>query len=398
MGQHVRKLDLFPLTQIERQYNFLRRALSNALTKAVFSFCSKEGKIRKPAAVLAKRWQAPIASYERMKKGDIDFRELRRLSKYLYLTSDHVNYERVLKKIDPWLNLPKVNAQQFVGSGAGMGSLNCYRRVVLDGVLAFEKVYEIESDAFRKLDWFHQEVLPKFLCRISTPAIRHVAKGNKFAVVYFEYLDCIKPAKPKMLFSEAIRLHCVFAGFDPAFTSSAITEFEREIMYDDGVRQLKRLLERTGHNVDHQTQLEWFVSSSAVPRVFAHGDLIPPNFSQTGHLLDFDKCGFYPIGYDIAYMLSKRWRISTVSELERVLDKQSAFGAEECRISILYFAAVFYARRPAVAVSENFPVFLFERALELMHQLSRPCTDKVRVSCGVKIEAQNELRARHGEG
>lgn len=297
----------------------------------------------------------------------VDWLELHRVSRLFPLLEDHRAYETTLLRSDPGLDLPVLQEARFIGRGNGEGSLNCYRRAKLGGRPVFEKVYLRDSDAWAKLTWFHFQMLPRLGDRIRTPRIVEIAEGDRIAVAYFTFEAGTRAVLPEQLLAAGLTLQGIRAEIpsDPPLIE-AVTDFRREVMYRAGVKSLQRLLARAGTDTGLQRSCEARILQDDIPRCLAHGDLIPENLLADGRLLDFDKCGVYPAGYDAAYLMSKAMGIASVEAFEAFAEAEIIRECPGTRLSLFYFACVYYSRKIRVELPDDLILALFERLMQHM--------------------------------
>lgn len=117
----------------------------------------------------------------------------------------------------------------------------------------------------------------------------------------------------------------------------------------------------------NQGQRQLYRSNKALkpllPRAsFAHGDLSTENFFVNG-IVDFDNCGWYPEGFDLALMLSQIKSFNSVNSLVEWATSRCNLDLQNyaCRLSFLFFCFIFYSRRArGVMTSDDLLVGLWD--------------------------------------
>jgi len=312
-----------------------------------------------------------------------DFDRLRRISRDLALIRSHILYEHCLRRVDSNLSVPTLGRKDFLSKhGWGVGSLNSYRRVFLSAYKteAFEKIYRNSSEDLYRLLWFHREILVKSPGTIKTPRIVKLVRGAKMSLVYFEFLAEARSINDDELLAAALqfreRTKALFLGrYD-----SVVFEFRREPTYRDGVTKLQSILEKTGNDPDLPLKIEKRLMQPDVPRRVTHGDISWGNVLRNGFILDFDKSGYFPAGYEFGWVLGKYHdNFESPQALESLARDRIAPECAWTLIGVLYFSAVFYSRRAGPKMSDGFIVLLLERTRFLIENERAQCKRQTRL-------------------
>lgn len=299
-----------------------------------------------------------FSAKRRLDTGASDWQDLRLLSAFLKYYDDHAMYENYIRSIDPKIDIPVFLSREFTGSGWGHNSLNSYRKVV-DSHRAnyFEKVYLIDSPDYEKIKFFYGKV-HNFIKNIKVPTAFFV-EGEKLALAYYEWLD-FKPLSTSMLRNYYFNLKRCFEALPVFVFPDVFMDFISEPMFKDGFRKAELFFDDS-QDAFFLANIRDFLSRSA-ERCFVHGDLIVENCSESA-LIDFDKCGYYPKGYDVAYLASKSMLFSTTEEMVRF------FSVEDHElISFLFFSFIFYCRKIGVKAED---AFLFDIWGRLIHEFKK---------------------------
>lgn len=153
---------------------------------------------------------------------------------------------------------------------------------------------------------------------------------------------------------------------DPGALSDVICDFSREPLYQKGLNNAEAFLAVNSIEYGKYTlnkMHEYFTNLPFEERFFTHGDLIPANIFGENGLLDFDKCGFYPASYELAYLASKSLSFDSVKNLEDYLMQEIQKFSPINQVAFYYFAFVYYSRKSGVKSSDVFIMALWQRLL-----------------------------------
>lgn len=265
---------------------------------------------------------------------------------------DHNVFEQLLTQYDPELSLPAMHGAEktFIGKGAGTGSLQVYRRVVIDKVPCFEKIYLNESIGFQKNQWFYTSIFPTLDSSVAhPPRLLHVCRGEKISALYFEYLDVVIPTKAEAV--DRIASLCEqFYNLDKksyTATPAIFRSFWMSYGYSSGVAAIVRIFERDRSQFDTFRLMEEAVKG--FKHCFCHGDLSINNLISPNHIIDFDECGIYPFGFDIAKVLVGYLEPSSAKDVEHYLESRFSGIIEgnewnEFLFTTCFFSFVFSCR------------------------------------------------------
>lgn len=263
--------------------------------------------------------------------------------------NDHEYYANLIGSFCEINNPPMIKFAEFVGSGNGNFSLNSYRKVcTYSDMFFFEKVYKANSDDLYKLIFFHKFIMPLTGNLIKTPACK-IYQGKFGSIVHFDWVDCADN------FANADVL-ATYRDFEHAAKNIKIInisindifcDFTRDPSYKNalecGVRWLNK--EKSVEDVNLLFRVQKILMSyPSDERFFAHGDLGQCNYTAEGVFLDFDRCGLYPYGYDLAYMLSKA-NFKEISPLTQIIITEMDDCTFFNQLSLLFFSFVFFSRR-----------------------------------------------------
>jgi hypothetical protein len=305
----------------------------------------------------------------RLDRDPNDWSTLREISRVIgHYLHNHKLYTSSIRHADPELTLLELTEPQFVEKGSGAWNLNAYRCGGWQSGYVFEKIYLMDSDAWHKLTWAYETVLPCFEETIRKPNIVCIVRGEKLAAVYFEYIPGAQSISFDELISRSLHFYRTIVDFRSNSIEPEIWDFRREVMYCKGVKALRFILKSNNQSVELQVALEDRLLQPDVPRVFTHGDLVPQNILKCGIILDFDKCGYYPSGYEFSRFLVMIEKFDDIDSLESFAEEKIVPGCPLTRICVLYVAAIFYSRRLSsyAQVSDDFILELLFRSHRLM--------------------------------
>lgn len=272
--------------------------------------------------------------------------EFKAATKVLLRRGDANRFATWLKRYDNQLGFSQVSQATVMDCRGRGGNLNAYRKVHLGERVAFEKVYDADSHDLKRVTYFHEAIKPILGQRVRTPTIYDVKYGSKLALVYFEYVDA-GPASREIFLSVVAGFCKAVGDLSPSSTEdSSGEEFLTNSLYRAGVGRLREAVQRADRDVAIVSLAESFLGGASVNKRFAHGDLIPSNVLGDGWIIDFDRCGYYPDGFDIGRALGEGQvpGCITATEVEGFLRRQIAPPSDGSLASHLFFTAVFRAR------------------------------------------------------
>lgn len=267
--------------------------------------------------------------------------------------SNHSFYESMLKAYDPSLDFKNIKGINYVGSGYGIASLNCYRRVDLQiknkSVHCFEKVYIRNSMDFKKMKWFYDSIAPQVKDKVRVPALLNV-NGVRLGVTYFEWIESNQCAEDEIVtrFLEVVS-HLKHIEVDVGLKkTSPVTCYSDDLLFNIYFERAKNWL-RENFDVEQTAVLEkihrLILKDKSIERRFVHGNISRSNLLSPNILIDFDSCGYYPFEYEVSSFLTSTFTFET---LELFYERFHAIE-ESCRIKLnervlLYFTFIFNMR------------------------------------------------------
>jgi hypothetical protein len=308
----------------------------------------------------------------------MDWQSLRDFSEVARFTGEHKAYEQAIFSFDPKLQLRSYEQASFIGSGLGCGTLNAYRKLEQGDIAYFEKIYLNESRDLTHLLWFEENYRPLLDDDyIRAPRLIKVRKGINATAVYFEFLfepldNCNR--MPEQAIEVALSLYRQPINWD-ANLPEGVLAFETLDIYQACFKLTQHWIAENGVGSVQQLS-DWEAKIKTLPRQLSHGDLHGKNMGEPNIVIDWDRTGLYPFGFDIAYALSNTYTFVSVSDLHHYLHAhcRSTVADEQWPLflfSCSYFCLLFYIRKRQDKIFDNQLSALYEAcslASELVSQ------------------------------
>lgn len=281
-----------------------------------------------------------------------DFTQLKVYTERLARRRDHLAYERALQNFDTALELVQgAEFAAFVGSGKGRFTLNTYRRLMRKEWPLFEKVYASDAPDWRKLAVFYRHFAAKFDGgrAVKVPQLVEQHEGGRLGIALFEFVEFVPLQTVSEHVESALRICQELARIDIAgCATEEMRRLDLHFGFDRCRRKTAELIGGAGESVERLKLLQQYCE--VMPRFLAHGDLSMANVGCNGLVLDWDNCGFYPPGFDLALILVLARLELDIDDLENYAGRlHIAMGArcsyEELRLSLIYFYCVFLSTR-----------------------------------------------------
>lgn len=310
-----------------------------------------------------------------------DWQSLRDFSEVARFTGEHQAYEQAVHSFDPQLQLltyKQASSYAFIGSGLGSGTLNAYRKLEHNGIAYFEKIYRNDSRDLTHLLWFEEHYRPLLdQARIRAPKILEVYRGQYATAVYFEFLT--EPLDncrhmPERAIEVALSLYQQPLKQD-VNTPEAVWAFDTLELYQTCFEQAKQWLLETGLGSVQQL-VDWEARVKALPRQLSHGDLHGKNMGEPNIVIDWDRAGLYPLGFDIAYALSNTYTFVSADDLHRYLHTHCKNTIADQHwpaflFACSYFCLLFYMRKRHDKIFDEQLVTLFEACASASKRVDR---------------------------
>lgn len=235
--------------------------------------------------------------------GEADKDELKQFFKTIKKNNDHKYYEKWLSEIIPEWPL-KSTKRKFLSGGKGRSNINVYRKIRIKNKWLFEKVFFTSNISLKHIKWLEEYVFSVLTTEnMVVPRIYQTYESKLLEVVYFDFLELNSIRNPKLLIEICVILYEFSENqedyLDEQNIPTSLFSF-RPPSYTAGIEKLtaaQNELEISVYNI-----LETINNSK---RILAHGDIKRTNAFQNKIVIDWDLAGFYPIGFDPAYVLFK---------------------------------------------------------------------------------------------
>lgn len=298
--------------------------------------------------------------------------ELKAVSRVIRYTKEQSMYEDLLAGYDQDLKLLPANpSAHFIGTGVGTGSLDSYRVLESSGEKLLEKVFTNDSQDFEKHQWFVKNVKPLLDPDIvRTPAIREIRVGQKLTAVYYEYMP-FTPLPISEVPSRAIEITNYLSTIDVKGLENItdeILEYKNDAIYKEGLAKSRDFIRLS---VDESEFIKFDLIDreiDSLPKVFSHGDLFSKNLGHENIVIDWDRCGIYPPGYDISLALGRSYFVYDLKRLEEYLKRSclvNNFNRKKF-LAHLYYCFLSYSRKVVLNTSNDFLIQLSGRLIRLL--------------------------------
>lgn len=231
------------------------------------------------------------------------FNRLQRAAMIAAAAGDHDRFEACLRLYDPALppGAAIAGGRRFVGRGCGLAAVPVYRRLGSGDQARFEKVYDRDSDGFRRMCFAHQQVLAQHPVVGHAPLLE-ICEGARLARVRHAFLPWApaarSPAAGAGIVAALARIPAASLPGADAFTTRFRIARNRPAL----IARAEALGPGAAAALDrHLTEAGARVLDG--PLVFSHGDLNRGNYDARGQVWDWDQAGLRPYGYDAASLL-----------------------------------------------------------------------------------------------
>lgn len=178
--------------------------------------------------------------------------------------------------------------------GKGVDTLDSFRILEQENTLLFEKTYRSNSNDLKNTLYFYSKINTN--THIKTPKLKNKLIGNKISILLFEEIPHIKINDKDHFTNIALLFIKELEKIAPIKTESNIYSLRchrKSIEFCDN------------NNLDKTVILKACNIIEKIPLFFAHADLNLNNISSTGIIYDWDSSGYYPVGYDLACIITE---------------------------------------------------------------------------------------------
>lgn len=283
--------------------------------------------------------------------------QLKKLAEDIKKLNDQKLYNKLLKKyIIDWDWDDYFTSSVFIGHGSGEDNLDVYRKVCVEDKYFFEKVYFNDSQDLLVVEWFYEYVYPRIGEHLKTVNLHKIIKGDLITVVYFDFI-ALAPVSRFMYHS------CFFAiaknlyelsRADASLIKGAtcfVKDYRLHFHYIDKIDDFKLAIKKMSNGKLTVEMIEQIIDLQ--PLIFSHGDIYHPNVFEDNYLIDWDSCGFFPHGFDCAFILATNVRYISLEKLKEILNDEfkELVGDDQWdgfQLCCWYFYLMFTVRDPGV--------------------------------------------------
>lgn len=307
------------------------------------------------------------ACWLRYKAGaTLSFMQLKSLGARLARQGNNREYEKLVTFYDQQVDFSDVvGCSGFVGSdGFGQGTLNSFRVVSTFDGLVFEKIYKKES-----LDWLKASSFINFhrdeFCDadLFVPSLIKAKIGQGLVVANFSYVEVVRGALEE---HERLWRHCI-ARLSKLIPHSQAPVEMTDIMLHKGFSRCLRKTKKFTNSF--QISLDIYDGAmrrlECMPRFLAHGDLTVKNTSLPCAVFDWDNCGYFPPGFDLAMCMVELNMKLSKSEIDEMVRKFYPFYAGRCSWDDFRFCLFFLYFILSKTRDSDFKFHLLETFLEV---------------------------------
>lgn len=310
------------------------------------------------------------------------WQKLNDLAEVARILDDQGAYIKAIKEYDSLLGvcLESFSFSRFLGTGLGPGTLNAFRQVIYKDQMLFEKIYCNYSDDFAHIEWYGVYLYDSLVIKgIHAPKIVRMLRGEKVTAVYFEFinnpLDNLKTPLTDIIDIAQnitnIKLSTKAESQDSTYDVRSLDIYQA--CYNNAIKGLAECDLLLGDPVALLASLEQV--AMGMPKTVTHGDLHGKNIGKPNIVIDWDRCGYYPFGMDLGYILSNNYSYQSFNQfhddLMGYLRIEQDSLTSSCLFSIGYFSLLFYTRKWGKGISKKKWCLLFNRLLVLKEELGK---------------------------
>jgi hypothetical protein len=233
-------------------------------------------------------------------------RKMRRTADFLKKANYRDYYENILKYFVPNWNINMQEAQ-FVGQGYSLSGLNTYRKVRIKDKLYFEKIYFNSHQELHVSKWVQKHLYEIIKDKIKIPRIEKIYPGEVITIVYTEFFQLLsleEEAMENRLIGFSKDLYCLTHEYEEYISGLEIPvfikNFRKHFQYESYSHLAERKLRKQNIAVE---SIETRLNDSK--NVLTHSDIYWGNGFKNNILIDWDSFGFYPFGFDPAFIYSR---------------------------------------------------------------------------------------------
>jgi len=271
------------------------------------------------------------------------------IKSWIQKTNNHQIYEILLRMCDRTLVFPKMSKTSFVGKGRSHGSLNIYRKVVFpDNNIYFEKIYFVNSIDHQRIHFFYKNIYPELAkTKLNIPSLCFIKTGKRLESFYSDFIN-LEEIKRSQKFELSLEYYSIYSSLDVSKKFEELGEFHdftKDTMYlKCKERVVKKLKHTSLENKVHISLQKIEQRIKKEKMLFQHGDINIRNMYQNFCLIDWDRSGFYPIGYDLGIIFAEKIHNDglTSNEIDQlILNTLVHYHEADYFFSVKYFTMLF---------------------------------------------------------
>lgn len=196
---------------------------------------------------------------------------------------------------------------------------------------------------------------------VKVPRIIEERDGQFLSIVYFEFVDLnVREGRELPERESLVILGKILRELSEVGEGAKLRDKEICFMmnysdvqhYREGLEFLELMIDEiSASEVADIEDLRGKVGNIFGELVFSHGDLVADNYSTDGWLWDWDRCGFYPVCFDMSWAVLNTVKFSCFEELmeinaDLIRRCYQGFGSEsELLKNAVIFSLIFYCRK-----------------------------------------------------
>jgi len=306
---------------------------------------------------------------------------IQRIGKALSIREYNWIYEVFINYLEKDLLTYKSNSEistKFLNKGKGSGTIRSYRKVEGKNISLFEKIYFRDQPEWKKtIDFYNKIFQDAYNLNIVAPNLVYINKGSYLVVTYTEFFD-LEPIERNQYLEKAVEMATRIMNIPYQYNSNDFSEI-LDYNSDINFKLFKRRLLSCFKNDNNDQMIELIYSvdqyiKEYIERRLCHGDLSLNNLFKNNILIDWDRFGYYPIGYEFAMIIIRIHRYEGLS-IEKYLTLENEFysivsvfmNKPDFKLSLSYFTLVFlhYNLDTTIELRNTLSSILKERHLSL---------------------------------
>lgn len=250
-------------------------------------------------------------------------RKLIKLSEYIVKKGDLEFYNKLLKVFIPALDMNLSKSKFLKTDGLGTSSLSSFRKIEDNDNILFEKVYFTSHNDLKRIVWLQENLFDLIKPKINIPEIYKTCQGQILTVVYYEYLKLDTIIDDRNKLDQMLKLSKVLYSLTAEnltyLESISLPEYITDVFEHP---LIKSCFEKAkGRAIRQNLNFTKYASLlNQSKKIIAHGDIYESNVYLDNTLIDWDSFGYFPIGFDAAYMFQRYlWKEKKIEDFQQWL-------------------------------------------------------------------------------